>query len=103
MHVVQLSDFYRPVIGGLERHVETLSRELISMGHSATVVTLQTGGQPAEEIIDGVRIIRICGWSTRLTAFHSDAGRPFHPTMPDPGAMAALRRVSSAGAPRHRA
>ncbi len=93
MHIVQLTDFYRPVIGGLERHVETLSRELISMGHSVTVVTLKTGGQPAEEIIDGVRIIRICGWSTGLTAFHADAGRPFHPTMPDPGAMAALRRV----------
>ena len=29
MHILQLSDFYRPVIGGLERHVETLSRELI--------------------------------------------------------------------------
>lgn len=93
MHIVQLTDFYRPVIGGLERHVETLSRELISTGHSVTVVTLKTGGQPAEEIIDGVRIIRIRGWSTGLTAFHADAGRPFHPTMPDPGAMAALRRV----------
>lgn len=93
MHVFQLTDFYRPIIGGLERYVETLSGELISRGHSVTVVTLQTGGQPAEEIIDGVHIIRICGWSTRLTAFHSDAGRPFHPTIPDPGAMAALHRL----------
>jgi glycosyltransferase involved in cell wall biosynthesis len=93
MHVVQLTDFYRPVIGGLERHVETLSHELVSLGHSVTVVTFQTGGQPAEETTGGVRVVRIRGWSTRLTAFHADATRPFHPTVPDPGAMAALRRV----------
>ena len=93
MHVVQLTDFYRPVIGGLERHVETLSHELISLGHSVTVVTFQIGDQPAEETTGGVRVIRIRGWSTRLTALHADAARPFHPTLPDPGAMAALRRV----------
>jgi len=93
MHVVQLTDFYRPIIGGLERHVETLSRELISLGHSVTVVTLQTGDEPTEEVIDGVRVIRIKGWSTRLAAFHADVARPFHPTAPDPGAMAALRRM----------
>ena len=93
MHVVQLTDFYRPVIGGLERHVETLSHALISLGHSVTVVTFQVGDHPTEETTDGVRVIRIRGWSTRLTAFHADGMRPFHPTVPDPGAMAALRRV----------
>ena len=93
MHILELSDFYRPVIGGLERHVETLSRELIRLGHTVTVVTLQTGDHPAEETLDGVHVIRIRGWSGSLTAFHADAARPFHPTVPDPGAMAALRRV----------
>ena len=93
MHVLQLTDFYRPVIGGLERHVETLSRELIRYGHTVSVVTLQTGDDPAEEILDGVRVIRIRGWSGSLPALHADAARPFHPTVPDPGAMAALRRV----------
>ena len=99
MHIVQLTDFYPPVIGGLERHVETLSRELISLGHSVTVVTFQVGGEPAEETTDGVRVIRIRGWSTHVTAFHADAMRPFHPTIPDPGAMAALRRVIQAERP----
>ena len=93
MHILQLSDFYRPVIGGLERHVETLSHELIRLGHTVTVVTLQTDGQPTEETLDGVRVIRIRGWSSGLTALHADAARPFHPTVPDPGAMAVLRRV----------
>lgn len=93
MHILELSDFYRPVIGGLERHVETFSRELVRLGHTVTVVTLQTGDHPAEEKLDGVRVLRIRGWSGALTAFHADATRPFHPTAPDPGAMAVMRRV----------
>ncbi|MGD0605319.1 MAG: glycosyltransferase family 4 protein [Streptosporangiaceae bacterium] len=86
-----MTDFYRPVIGGLERHVETLSRELVRLGHTVTVVTLQTGDDPSEETLDGIRIVRIRGWSSRLTAYHADAARPFHPTFPDPGALAVLR------------
>jgi glycosyltransferase involved in cell wall biosynthesis len=93
MHVLELTDFYRPVIGGLERHVETFSRELIRLGHTVTVVTLRTGDHPAEETLDGVRVIRIRGWSGGWPALHADAARPFHPTVPDPGAVAALRRV----------
>jgi glycosyltransferase involved in cell wall biosynthesis len=93
MHILQLTDFYRPVIGGLERHVETLSRELVRLGHTVTVVTLQTGDEPAEETLDGVHILRIRGWSGGRTAFHADAALPFHPTFPDPGAMAALNRI----------
>jgi glycosyltransferase involved in cell wall biosynthesis len=93
MHILELSDFYRPVIGGLERHVETLSRELVRLGHTVTVVTLRTGDHPAEETLDGVRVIRIRGWSGGWPTLHADAARPFHPTVPDPGAVAALRRV----------
>jgi glycosyltransferase involved in cell wall biosynthesis len=93
MHILQLTDFYRPVIGGLERHVETLSRELVRLGHTVTVVTLQTGDDPAEETVDGVRVVRIRGWSSSLTALHADAGRPFHPTCPDPGVARILQRI----------
>jgi glycosyltransferase involved in cell wall biosynthesis len=93
VHIFQLSDFYRPVIGGLERHVETLSRELVHLGHTVTVVTLQTGDHPAEETLDGVRVIRIRGWSSVLTAFHANSARPFHPTFPDPGILPVLRRL----------
>ncbi|MDX6338405.1 MAG: hypothetical protein QOG05_5745, partial [Streptosporangiaceae bacterium] len=76
MHILQLSDFYRPVIGGLERHVETLSRELVRLGHTVTVVTLQTGNDPDEETLDGVHVIRIRGWSGGRAALHADASRP---------------------------
>ena len=98
MHILELSDFYRPVVGGLERHVETLFPELIRLGHTVTVVTLDTGDHPVEETLDGVRVVRIRGWSGGRAAFHVDPVRPFHPTFPDPGALAALRRVVQNGA-----
>jgi hypothetical protein len=34
MRIVQLTDLYHPVIGGLEKHVATLSEEFIKLGHS---------------------------------------------------------------------
>jgi glycosyltransferase involved in cell wall biosynthesis len=93
MHILQVSDFYRPIIGGLERHVETLSQELVRLGHSVTVVTLQPGDHPAEETINGVRVVRIHSFCQRLPFVYAGAALPFHPTVPDPGAMAALHRV----------
>jgi glycosyl transferase family 4 len=55
VRILQLTDLYAPVIGGLERHVATLSAELQRLGHVVTVVTLRPDGLPAEEVIDGVR------------------------------------------------
>jgi glycosyltransferase involved in cell wall biosynthesis len=93
MRILQLTNFHHPVIGGLQRYVSTLSGELSRLGHTVTVVTLGSGGLPEEEVIDGIRVIRIRGWAQRLTGLRADTMRPFHPTAPDPGAVAALRRV----------
>ena len=99
MRIVQLTDFYRPTIGGLERHVETLSREAVRLGHEVTVVTLRSGDRPEREEIDGVRVVRIHGWSSKISRLYADPNRPFHPTFPDPGAMAALRTVVAESRP----
>lgn len=93
MHILQLTDLYTPVIGGLERHVATLSAELQRLGHTVTVVTLRPGDLPAEEVVDGVRVVRIRSLTQRIPGVHASASHPFHPTAPDPAAIAALRRV----------
>lgn len=93
MRIMQLTDFYHPLIGGVESYVAVLSKELAQLGHTVVVVTIQPGGQPEEEIIDGVRVIRIRSLSQNLSRFYSDTSRPFHPPAPDPGAVAALRRI----------
>ena len=43
MRVLMLSEFYPPIIGGMERHVQTLSHELVRRGHHVAVATLQHG------------------------------------------------------------
>lgn len=93
MHILQLTDFYRPTIGGLERHVETLSKELIRLGHTATVVTLKIGDRPEHEVLDGVQVHRIQGLAGALAPFYADPNRPFHPTAPDPGLTLRLREL----------
>jgi glycosyltransferase involved in cell wall biosynthesis len=93
MRIMQLTDLYDPIIGGVQSYVAALSKGLVELGHTAVVVTIQPGGLPEEETIDGVRVIRIRSWSQHLTRFYSDTSRPFHPPVPDPGAVAALRRI----------
>jgi glycosyltransferase involved in cell wall biosynthesis len=93
MRVLQLTDLYHPIIGGVESYVAALSKELVRLGHTAIVVTIQPGDEPEEEMIDGIRVIRIRSWSQSLTRFYSDTSHPFHPPAPDPGAVAALRKI----------
>jgi glycosyltransferase involved in cell wall biosynthesis len=93
MRILMLTDFYPPVIGGLERQVQALSRELARRGHQVSVATMAIPGAPSFESDGPIRIHRLAGWSRVLRRFYQDPGRPFHPTVPDPGIMTALRRL----------
>ncbi|WP_158220963.1 glycosyltransferase [Kineosporia sp. R_H_3] len=95
MRILELTDLYWPVIGGLERFVEILSGSLTDRGHTVDVVTGATGSAPAGRLeTDGAVVHRVTGWQhTLLKPFYANADRPFHPTAPDPGMMRAMRRV----------
>ncbi len=93
MRILMLSEFYPPIIGGMERHVQTLSRELVRRGHSVAVATLQQEGLPRFEDDEGVRVHRLIGWNTLLAPLYEDKKRQFHLPLPDPGVMMALKRV----------
>ncbi len=60
-------------IGGVERQTSLLAKWLAAGGHKVSFLTWDEGG-PAEEMIDGVRVIKVC---------RKDAGLPglrfFHP------------------------
>ncbi len=65
LSVALLSWEYPPVVvGGLSRHVYELSRHLAQEGHAVTVFT--RGDAPAEEIREGVRIVRVDGYPPPL-------------------------------------
>jgi glycosyltransferase involved in cell wall biosynthesis len=100
VRVMMLCDSYDPVIGGAQRHVQTLSRELAGRGHSVAVVTLWRRGWAKEETDPyGVQIHRIGGWTRALKPFFSDPRRHFHPPAPDPGAIRELASIVRKFAP----
>jgi len=91
MRVLMATQFFLPVVGGEERMVDTLSRELVARGHRVAVVTTTP---PAPGVPDGgVRVHRIRTTVGRAAPLHSEPGRRHLPPAPDPEAVLRLRRV----------
>ncbi|WP_344306746.1 glycosyltransferase family 4 protein [Fodinicola feengrottensis] len=60
MRTLVLSWEYPPaVVGGLGRHVHALSEAMAAAGHEVTVISRHAPGAPADEIVNGVRVIRV--------------------------------------------
>lgn len=67
-----LSWEYPPhVVGGLGRHVFHLSKTLSSKGVEVQVLTFTDGSSPSEEVIDGVKVVRVNPYSLRYPDFTS--------------------------------
>jgi glycosyltransferase involved in cell wall biosynthesis len=88
VRVLLVSDFFPPVRGGLEHHVEALSQALQTRGHDVAVATLTSDAV----LSAGVRGYAIPALATRLLP-HEDQARPFHPPLPDPLAHLGLSRL----------
>ena len=59
MKILQQCIYFPPEVGGLESHAFYLCRDLVRLGHDVTMVTsLSKPGLKAEEMMDGVRVIR---------------------------------------------
>jgi glycosyltransferase involved in cell wall biosynthesis len=86
LRVLQLSDFYPPALGGLERVVADLSTGLAGRGAEVTVATMT----PHPQGTPGVRVLALDALTARVPGLHADPSRPFHPTAPDPLAMRRL-------------
>lgn len=60
MNILQVAPDYYPQVGGIERHVQSISEELVALGHRVTVVTMSAGhGVPLVEQVNGVSILRL--------------------------------------------
>src|SRR5258708_11449258 len=59
MKIVFLSPLFFPHIGGVEKHVYLLSRELIKKGHEVTVITYRFDSElKSREAVDGIKVVR---------------------------------------------
>ena len=93
LHVTHITNLYAPSIGGLERNVASTCEELVRRGHRATVITMRLPGTPEEEMINGVRVVRLRGGLDLVTTLHADQNRPFLPTFVDPRVAMHLGRL----------
>jgi glycosyltransferase involved in cell wall biosynthesis len=93
VRILMLSQFYSPVVGGEETLVRTLARGLVEAGHHVAIATLQQAGLPVVEDDDGIRIHRLASTSGRVRRLYADGSRRHLPPVPDPEAVAGLRRV----------
>jgi glycosyltransferase involved in cell wall biosynthesis len=92
LRILMLTQFYHPILGGIERHVRSLSTALAAHGHHVSVATLWHPGLSESEMDGAVRIYRLHGTMQRIgSLFSTDR---FHaPPFPDPEVTLSLRRV----------
>lgn len=92
MNILMLSQFYPPIMGGIERHVQSLSHAMVKKGHQVFVATLWHKGLREFEEQEGVNIFRIHGTMQRVTSLFT-TDRQHAPPFPDPEVTLALRQV----------
>ena len=88
-----LAQSFAPIVGGEERIVEDLSRELVARGHDVSIATLQQPGNVAVGEVAGARVHTLRSTSYRVTSGHADTERRHAPPAPDPETVHDLRRV----------
>ncbi len=93
MRILMLSQFYPPIVGGIEQHVRNLSTALVARGHQVAVATLWQEGLSEVETDQGVRIYRLRGALQRAGWLYHEKRRRHAPPFPDPQLTAGLARV----------
>jgi glycosyltransferase involved in cell wall biosynthesis len=92
MRILMLAQFYTPIVGGEERHVQDLSRELVKRGHEVAVVTFWHRGSAEFEIDQGVFVHRIRSTMQRADWLFSDQRR-HAPPLPDPEGLRHIGQI----------
>lgn len=88
-----LAQSFAPIVGGEERVVEDLSRELVARGHDVSIATLQQPGDVTAADVAGARVHTLRSSSYRITRTHKDNERRHAPPAPDPETVLDLQRV----------
>ncbi|MDR3687318.1 MAG: glycosyltransferase family 4 protein [Coriobacteriia bacterium] len=94
LRILLLAQFYPPIIGGIEVHVQTLARGLVVRGHEVAVATLATAAEkPGERLDEGVHVHSLQGAVQRIGFLHATERRHAIP-LADPELVGGLRRLA---------
>lgn len=88
-----LAQSFAPIVGGEERVVEDLTRELVARGHEVSVATLQQPGDVPPGEVAGAKVHPLRSSSYRVVQSQGDTGRRHAPPVPDPETVLDLSRV----------
>lgn len=92
MRILMLTQFYPPIIGGVERHVKSLATELATRGHEVAVATLAHQNQASFELDGTVAVYRLRGTLQSFPGLFTTE-RQHSPPFPDPQVTLGLRRI----------
>jgi len=81
MRILLISDFFPPTFGGLERHVEGLTRWYVRSGHEVMVFTT---GKTDPVKIAGATVVRGKSFASFAPFLFENSDRIFVPPLPDP-------------------
>jgi glycosyltransferase involved in cell wall biosynthesis len=93
MRIMMLAQSFAPIVGGEERVVEDLTRELVARGHEVSVATLQQPGDTTVGEVAGAVVHPLRSSSYRVVRGRGDAERRHAPPFPDPETVLDLSRV----------
>ena len=95
LRVMLLAQFYPPVVGGVEMHVQALARGLVTRGHDVVVATHTTAEHgPGERLDEGARVVSLQGAVQRIGPLFTTERRHAIP-LADPGLVRGLRRLAT--------
>lgn len=97
--ILLVTDSYAPRIGGADRSVRLLARELTARGHHVAVATAWQPDLPDEEERDGISVSRVRDTTARVPWVSDDPYKHVPPPFPDPEAVVRLRRLCRRFAP----
>lgn len=64
MRILHLSKYYHPYRGGIEKVIKELSETALRQGHEVTVLCANEINERQEEMVSGVRVIRLPKWTS---------------------------------------
>jgi glycosyltransferase involved in cell wall biosynthesis len=94
LRIMLITQFYPPVIGGVEVHVQALARGLVARGHDVLVATHVTDPSlPRDRLDEGVRVCSLQGMVQRVGLLFTTERRHAAPVA-DPGLQRGLERLA---------
>jgi len=74
LRILYVSARYPPFVGGTEIHTAEVARRMVARGHDVTVLTTALEPMPTgEEIIEGVRVVRVRAWPADFDFYFAPA------------------------------